>query len=102
MNKYEKLLNKMHFALGSTLIDNHMCRNGSRGPIYTEEEILRSTKEAYMDLKIMMMRLERELFGEKTYEEDDTEISDRNTGESNDTKNRTSSICSARVGDFSC
>lgn len=102
MNKYEKLLDKMHFIIGSTLIDNRICRTGSRGPTYTEEEILRSTKKTYMELKVMMMRLERELFERINYEEDETEISDRNTRKSNNTQTRPSTPYSPRVGDFSC
>jgi len=55
-----------------------------------------------MELKVMMMRLERELFGEKNYEEDETEISDRNTGASENTENGRGAIRTPRVGDFSC
>ena len=103
MKKYEEILDSMSFAINSTLMSNDFCRKGKvNGIPVTESEILRSSRQAYMDLKVMMMRLERELFGEKAYEEDDTEISDRDTGESKDTKNRTSSARRARVGDFSC
>ena len=103
MKKYEKILNSMSFAIKSTLMSNDFCRKGKVNDIpVTESEILKSSRQVYMDLKVMMMRLERELFGEKTYEEDDTEISNRNAGESNDTKSRTSSTRCARVGDFSC
>ena len=103
MTEYEKLLDKMYFTIGSTLMDNHFSRqaiNGGR-PI-TEPEILQSNRRTYMELKVMMMRLERELFGEKNYEEDETEISDRNTGESENTENGRRATRSPRVGDFSC
>lgn len=103
MTEYEKLLDKMHFEIGTTLMDNHMCRTGTRGPTYTEGEILRSTKRTYMNLKAMMMRLERELFGERpNVEEDETEISDRNVGGSKNTSDGSRATRTPRVGDFSC
>lgn len=99
MTEYEKLLDKMHFTIGSTLMDNDFSRKIDN----TEEsEILRSNRRTYMELKVMMMRLERELFGEKNYEEDDTEISDRNVGPSENTANGRGTTRSPRVGDFSC
>ena len=55
-----------------------------------------------MNLKVMMLRLERALYGEKNYEEDETEISDRNTRTSNDTESEQSASRGPRVGDFSC
>ena len=105
MTEYEKLLDKMHFAIGSTLMDNHICR---KGDLYLgmepqpESEILRSSRRTYMELKVMMMRLERALYGEKNYEEDETEISDRDTRSSNDTKSRRETVRTSRIGDFSC
>ena len=99
MTEYEKLLDKMHFTIGSTLMDNDFSRKIDN----TEEsEILRSNRRTYMELKVMMMRLERELFGEKNYEEDDTEISHRDTRTSENTENRKRTTRSPRVGDFSC
>ena len=102
MTEYEKLLDKMHFTIGTTLMDNHMCRTGSRGPTYTDEEIRQSNQRTFVELKVMMMRLERELFGEKNYEEDETEISNRNPGASENTENGGKTTRSPRVGDFSC
>ena len=103
MTEYEKLLDKMHFEIGSTLMDNDFCRKGIGGiEPQPESEILRSSRRTYMNLKVMMMRLERELFGEKNYEEDETEISNRDTRESNDTESRQSSSRNPRIGDFSC
>ena len=75
MTEYEKLLDKMHSTIETTLVDNHMGRTGSRGPTYTEQEILRTNRKTFVELKIMMMRLERALYGEKTYEKDDAEVS---------------------------
>ena len=99
MTKYEKLLDKMHFTIGSTLMDNDFSRKIDN----TDElEILRSNRRTFMELKVMMMRLERELFGEKNYEEDETEISDRNTSASENTENRGGTTRSPRVGNFSC
>lgn len=104
MTEYEKLLDKMHFEIGTTLMDNRMCRTGAGGTTLPEGEILRSTKRTYMNLKAMMMRLERELFGERPNvdEEDETEISDRNTSAGENTKAARKTIHSPRVGDFSC
>ena len=103
MTEYEKLLDKMHFTIGSTLMDNDFCRKGVGGvKPQAESEILRSNRRTYMELKVMMMRLERALYGEKNYEEDDTEISNRNTRSSNDTESRRETARSPRVGDFSC
>ena len=103
MTEYEKLLDKMHFAIGSTLMDNNFSRQGIGGiePL-PESEILRFNRRTFMELKVMMMRLERALYGEKTYEEDETEISDRNTRKSDDTENRRETVRASRVGDFSC
>ena len=103
MKEYEKLLDKMSFIINSTLMDNDFSRKGVAGikPI-SESEILRSNRRTYMDLKVMMMRLERELFGDKIYEEDETEISDRNAGKSNNPQGQCSAPYSSRVGDFSC
>ena len=54
-------------------------------------------------MEVMMMRLERALFGEnKKYEEDETEISDRDTRKSNDTESGRETIRAPRVGNFSC
>ena len=103
MTEYEKLLDRMHFEIGSTLMDNDFSRKGIGGiEPQPESEILRSSRRTYMNLKIMMMRLERELFGEKNYEEDETEVSDRDTRKSNNTEGRQSSSCGPRVGNFPC
>ena len=103
MKKYEKILNSMGFAINSTLMSNEYCRKGKvKGIPVNESEILRSSRQVYMDLKVMMMRLERELYGEKTYEEDKTEVSDRNTSTSNNTTSRKPTTSSGWVGDFSC
>ena len=103
MKKYEEILDRMHFEIGSTLMDNDFSRKGVGGiEPQPESEILRSNRRTYMNLKVMMMRLERELFGEKKYEEDETEISDRDTRKSNDTESGQSASCGPRVGDFSC
>ncbi len=103
MTEYEKLLDKMHFEIGSTLMDNDFCRKGIGGiEPQPESEILRSSRRTYMNLKVMMMRLERELFGEKNYEEDDTEISNRDTRSSDNTESRCETTRSPRIGDFSC
>ena len=101
--EYEKLLDKMHFEIGSTLMDNDLSRKGVGGiESQPESEILRSNRRTYMNLKIMMLRLERALYGGKTYEEDETEISDRNTSESDNTESGQPTSCGPRVGDFSC
>ena len=103
MTEYEKLLDKMHFTIGTTLMDNSFCRqpiNG--GETVPETEILRSNRKTFVELKVMMMRLERALYGEKKYEEAETEISDRDTRGSNDTESGRKTTRSPRVGDFSC
>ena len=101
--KYEEILDRMYFEIGSTLIDNDFCRKGigDAKPV-SETEIVRSNRKTYMNLKVMMMRLERELFGEMQYEEDETEVSYRDTRESNDTESGRETPRSPRVGDFSC
>ena len=103
MTEYEKLLAKMHFEIGSTLMDNDFSRKGigSREPI-PESAILRANRQTFMNLKVMMLRLERALYGEKNYEEDETEISNRNTRSSNDTKGGRETVRTSRVGNFSC
>jgi len=103
MTEYEKLLDQMHFTIGSTLMDNDFCRKG-KGVLepLPESEILRSNRRTFVELKVMMMRLERALYGEKTYEEDDTEISNRDTSPSDDTESGRETIRSPRVGNFSC
>ena len=103
MKKYEEILDRMHFEIGSTLMDNSFCRKGIGGiePL-PESEILRSNRRTYMNLKVMMLRLERELFGEKKYEEDETEVSDRDASPSNDTESGRETIRASRVGNFSC
>ena len=55
MTEYEKLLDRMHFEIGSTLMDNDFSRKGigSKEPI-PESEILRANRRAYMNLKVMM------------------------------------------------
>ena len=103
MTEYEKLLDKMYFEIGSTLMDNDCGRK----PIDTREprpesEILRSNRRTYMNLKVMMMRLERALYGDKTYEEGDTEISNRDTRPSDNPESKRETTHSPRVGDFSC
>ena len=104
MKKYEEILDRMHFEIGSTLMDNDFSRKGIGGiEPQPESEILRSNRRTYMNLKVMMMRLERALFGEnKKYEEDETEISDRDTRKSNDTESGRETIRAPRVGNFSC
>ena len=101
--KYEEILDRMYFEIGSTLIDNDFCRKGigDAKPV-SETEIIRSNRKTYMNLKVMMMRLERELFGEMKYEEDETEVSHRDTRESNDTESGRETPRSPRIGDFSC
>jgi len=103
MTEYEKLLDKMHFEIGSTLMDNDMARKGVGGILpQSEPSILRSNRRTYMNLKIMMLRLERALYGEQSYEEAETEISHRNTSPSDDSENRQSSSRGPRIGDFPC
>ena len=60
--EYEKLLDQMYFEIGSTLIDNDCCRKGvmMKKPV-SEEEIIRSNRRTYMNLKVMMLRLELSL-----------------------------------------
>lgn len=102
MKKYEEILDKMHFTIGSTLMDNNFCRKGVGGiePL-PESEILRSSRRTYMDLKVLMMRLERELFGERN-EEDQKQVPDRDTRRSEDTDDGYQTSNFARVGNFSC
>lgn len=103
MTEYEKLLDRMHFEIGSTLMDNDFSRKGIGGiEPQPESEILRANRRTYMNLKVMMMRLERALYGEKNYEEDDTEVSNRDTRTSDDTKSGRETIRPTRVGNFSC
>jgi len=103
MTEYEKLLDKMHFTIGSNLMDNNICRqevgNIERLP---ESEILRSSRRTFVELKVMMMRLERALYGGRPHEETETEISDRDTRKSDDSKSGQPTSCGPRVGDFSC
>ena len=103
MTEYEKLLDRMHFEIGSTLMDNSFSRKGIGGiEPQPESEILRANRRTYMNLKVMMMRLERALYGDKTYEEDETEVSDRDTRKSNDTESGRETVRASRVGNFSC
>jgi len=103
MTEYEKLLDRMHFEIGSTLMDNDMARKGVGGILPQDEpSILRSNRRTYMDLKVMMLRLERALYGENNYEEAETEISHRDTRKSNDTESRRETTHHCRIGDFSC
>ena len=83
---YEMLLDKMYFEIGSTLIDNDCCRKGvmMSKPV-PEEEILRSNRRTYMNLKVMMMRLERSLFGVQDGQTSIQEISDRDISDCDDT-----------------
>ena len=103
MTEYEELLDKMYFTIGSTLMDNDFCRKG-KGVLepLPESEILRSNRRTFVELKVMMMRLERALYGEKNYEEDDTEVSNRDTRSSDNTESRCETTRSPRIGDFSC
>ena len=103
MKRYEQILDRMHFEIGSTLMDNDFSRKGIGGiEPQPESEILRSSQRTYMNLKVMMMRLERELFGGKKYEKDETEISDRDTSKNKDTEIRQTSNRDPRGGDFPC
>ena len=80
--EYEKLLDQMYFEIGSTLIDNDMCRKGIGIPKVDEEEIIRSNRRTFMNLKIMMIRLERSLYGDMHEEQTLQEISSRDTSRS--------------------
>jgi len=103
MTEYEKLLDRMHFEIGSTLMDNNFSRKGIGGTKpQPESEILRSNRRTYMNLKIMMLRLERALYGENNYEEAETEISYRDTRKSDNSKSGQTTSCGPRFGDFSC
>ena len=103
MTEYEKLLDRMHFEIGSTLMDNEHARKGTGGMIPQDElSIRRSNRRTYMNLKVMMLRLERALYGEQPHEETETEISNRNTSESDNTESGQPTSCGPRVGDFSC
>ena len=103
MTEYEKILDRMYFEIGSTLMDNDLARKGIGGVLPQDDaSILRSNRRTYMNLKIMMIRLERALYGDNKYEEDETEISNRDTRQSDDTKNGGRAVHTSRVGDFSC
>ena len=102
--KYEEILDRMYFEIGSTLIDNDFCRKGigDSKPV-SETEIVRSNRKTYMNLKVMMMRLERELFGEKTYEkENKKKIPNRDTRRSENTVDGCETTFVDRIGNFSC
>ena len=99
MTEYEKLLDKMQFTIGTTLVDNDYCRKIEK---HDEVEILRYNRRTFVELKVMMMRLERALYGDKTYEKDETEISARNIGGSDNSETTQTCSRSPRVGDFSC
>lgn len=102
MNKHEKTLERMYFEIGTTLMDNDIRRKGIDNlESLSEVELLRSSREVFIDLKVLMMQLQRELYGEKS-EEDKTEISCRNTSASNSAKSRHEATCTSRFGDFSC
>lgn len=104
MKLYEKILGKMSFTINSTLISNDHGRNGNGdGVRIPEEELLKSSRRAYMELKVMMIRLENALFSEESYGKvDKTEVSDRNTSASNNTKSRKQPTDSGWASDFSC
>ena len=90
MTEYERLLDKMYFEIGSTLIDNDCCRKGiMMSKPLPESEILRSNRRTFMNLKVMMMRLERSLFGAQDGERPVQEISNRDISESDSTNNIT-------------
>ena len=84
--EYESILDRMYFEIGSTLIDNDYSRKGImlKRPL-PEEEILRSNRRTYMNLKVMMMRLERSLFGAQDGKTSIQEISNRDISDSDDT-----------------
>ena len=49
MTEYEKLLDRMHFEIGSTLMDNSFSRKGIGGiEPQPESEILRANRRTYM------------------------------------------------------
>ena len=103
MTEYEKLLDRMHFEIGSTLMDNSFSRKGIGGvEPQPESEILRANRRTYMNLKVMMMRLERALYGDKNEEEDKTKMANRNTSPSENTDDGIEASRSCRVGNFSC
>ncbi|HIJ11164.1 TPA: hypothetical protein HA278_03855 [Candidatus Woesearchaeota archaeon] len=91
--KYEEILDRMYFEIGSTLIDNDCCRKGylTSKPI-AESEILRSNRRTFMNLKVMMMRLERSLFGAQDGERPVQEIPDRNISKSGSANSNTGPI----------
>jgi hypothetical protein len=101
MTEYEKLLDKMQFEIESTLKDNHYSRTGEGGSVFSEEEILKSSKRTYVNLKMMMMRLERELFGEATNEGTD-ETSGRITSRNYSASREKTTVRSRGPSDFSC
>ena len=103
MNEYEKLLDQMHFEIGSALMDNDIARKGLAGiKPQPESEILRTSRRTYVNLKIMMLRLERALYEGQTYEEDKTEISDRDTHKNDNTESGNKTTHSSRPCSFSC
>ena len=104
MTEYEKLLDRMHFEIGSTLMDNNLARKGVGGILpQSEPAILRSNRRTYMNLKIMMLRLERALYGEQPYEkENNTKIPNRDTRRGEDTDDGCETTPVNRVGNFSC
>tara|TARA_Y100000593_G_scaffold38054_1_gene73833 strand:- start:3458 stop:3733 length:276 start_codon:yes stop_codon:yes gene_type:complete len=86
--EYEKILDQMYFEIGTTLVDNDGCRKGifSDKPM-PETEILKSNRRTFMNLKVMMMRLERSLFGAQDGEKPVQEISNRNISKSSNVDN---------------
>ena len=64
----DQILDRISFLVSSTLMDNDFSRKGIAGSTpRSEEDILRSNKRAYMDLRVLMMRLESALYGPKDY-----------------------------------
>lgn len=103
MKDYEKVLDKMCFVISSTLMDNDFSRKGIAGnKPTTESEILRLNRRTYVELQALMMRLENALYGNKSYEEDDTEISNRIVSPDENTNDGTSPSFFDRIGNFSC
>ena len=90
MTEYERLLDKMYFEIGSTLIDNDCCRKGiMMSKPLPESEILQSNQRTFMNLKVMMMRLERSLFGAQDGERSIQEIPNWDISESGSTNTST-------------
>ena len=100
MPTHNEQLQKIHDIIAAQLKENAECLDS--GWKRSEQFVLLSNQEVFLQLQSMMSDLGQELFGDSDGQEQTQQVPDRNVSKSNNISDGENSIGTSWIGDFSC